>query len=298
MEEALMEVVPITKAIGAEIRGIDLSNKPDAATMAAIQQAWADHLVLLFRGQHLSDPQLVEFSRNFGNLDMAPPNEAANKQGGAYVADMREISVISNVVEKGVAIGALGALESEWHTDMSYNPIPPDASLLYSLEVPPSGGDTGFANMYLAYETLPADLRQALRGRECIHDATYTSAGGLRKGNKEVTDVREAPGARHPMVRTHPVTGRNALFLGRRRNAYIIGLPVEESERILDAVWAHARKPEFAFSHQWRVGDLLLWDNRCAMHRRDAFDNSARRIMHRTQVKGTKPFSREDARAA
>ena len=293
-----MEVVPLSKTIGAEIRGIDLSKAPDAATMEAIKKAWADHLVLLFRGQKLTDPQLVAFSRNFGDLDQAPPNEAANKKGGAYVADIREISVISNVVENGVAIGALGALESEWHTDMSYNPVPPDASLLYSIEIPPSGGDTGFANMYRAYETLSDDLKRAIEGKTCIHDATYTSAGGLRKGNKEVTDVREAPGARHPMVRTHPVTGRNALFLGRRRNAYIIGLPVAESERILDAVWAHARKPEFAFSHQWKIGDLLLWDNRCAMHRRDAFDNSARRIMHRTQVKGSAPFYRENARAA
>lgn len=295
----MIQVIPISKAIGAEIRGLDLSKKPDAATMQAIKQAWADHLILLFRGQQLSDPQLVEFSRNFGELDKAPPNEAANKSGGAYVPDMQEISVISNVVENGVQIGALGALESEWHTDMSYNPVPPDASLLYSLEVPPSGGETGFANMYLAYETLAEDLKQAIRDRHCIHDATYTSAGGLRKGSKEVTDIREAPGARHPMVRTHPVTGRNALFLGRRRNAYIIGLSVEESERVLDALWAHATKQEFSFSHQWRVGDLLLWDNRCAMHRRDAFDNSARRIMHRTQVKGTKPFFRdEDTQAA
>lgn len=294
-----MEVVPISNAIGAEIRGVDLSTNPGGSTMDAIKQAWADHLVLLFRDQRLSDPQLVAFSRNFGDLDQAPPNEAANKKGGAYVPDMREITVISNVTENGVKIGALGALESEWHTDMSYNPIPPDASLLYSIEVPPSGGDTGFANMYLAYETLPADLKQAIQGRECIHDATYTSAGDLRKGSNPVTDVREAPGARHPMVRTHPVTGRDALFIGRRRNAYIIGMTVDESERILDALWAHASKPQFAFAHRWRVGDLLLWDNRCAMHRRDAFDDSARRIMHRTQVKGSKPVHRQgDARAA
>jgi taurine dioxygenase len=136
----------------------------------------------------------------------------------------------------------LGAYESIWHTDMSYNPEPPSAS---ALEVPPAGGDTGFANMYLAYETLPPELRRQVEGRKCRHDSSYNSAGELRRGFKEVTDPREAPGAEHPIVRTHPVTGRKALFLGRRRNAYIPGLALEESERLLDALWAHATQDAF-----------------------------------------------------
>jgi taurine dioxygenase len=152
--------------------------------------------------------------------------------------------VISNIIENGKAIGALGAYESIWHTDMSYNPEPPAASALYTLEVPQSGGDTGFANIYRACETLPDGLRRRVEGRLCRYDATYNSAGELRRGFREVTDPRRAPGADHPIIRTHPATGRKALFLGRRRNAYIQGLEFEDSEQLLDALWAHATRPE------------------------------------------------------
>jgi taurine dioxygenase len=173
---------------------------------------------------------------------------------------------------------------------MSYNPEPPSASALFAIEVPPAGGDTGFANMYLAYETLPDELRRQVEGRLCRHDSTYNSAGELRRGFKEVTDPREAPGADHPIVRTHPVTGRKALFLGRRRNAYIQGLDLNDSERLLDALWAHAIRPELTWYQQWRVGDLVMWDNRCVMHRRDEFDPNSRRLMHRSQIKGNRPY--------
>jgi taurine dioxygenase len=199
------------------------------------------------------------------------------------------VMVISNVIENGVAIGQLGAYEAIWHTDMSYIPEPPMASALYSLEVPTSGGDTGFCNMYLALETLPADLRRAIDGKVCRHDASRNSAGELRRGFVDAADASQTIGAEHPIVRTHPATGRKALFLGRRRNAYIPGLPLADSEGLLDALWAHATKDEFTWYQQWRVGDLILWDNRCVMHRRDAFDPNARRVMHRTQIKGDRP---------
>jgi len=197
--------------------------------------------------------------------------------------------VISNVEVNGMPIGALGAGEAEWHTDMSYTPVPPSASLLYALEVPREGGDTSFCNMYRAYEDLDPAVRARIEQGRTTHDSTYTSAGGLRKGGRPVTDVREAPGARHPLVRIHPVTGRRALFLGRRRNGYIEGLPIAESEQLLDLLWAHSTQPQYTFSHHWRKGDLLLWDNRCVMHRRDPFDPNTRRVMHRTQVKGDVP---------
>jgi taurine dioxygenase len=173
---------------------------------------------------------------------------------------------------------------------MSYNEKTPIGSLLYALEVPPAGGDTGFSNMYAAFETLPAELKRAIIGRSCKHDSSRTSVGDLRKGFKDVTDPREAPGAVHPIVRTHPATRRNALFLGRRRNACIVGLPLDESEDLLNRLWAHASRPELAWYQQWKVGDLVMWDNRCAMHRRDAFDPASRRLMHRTQIKGDRPF--------
>ena len=163
-------------------------------------------------------------------------------------------------------------------------------SALFALEVPPAGGDTGFANMYLAFDTLPEDLRRQVEGRLCRHDSSRNSAGELSRGHSEVTDPRAAPGANHPIIRTHPLTSRKALFLGRRRNAYIQGLSLAESEALLDELWAHATRDEFSWYQQWRAGDLILWDNRCVMHRRDAFDPAARRVMHRTQIKGDRPY--------
>jgi taurine dioxygenase len=195
------------------------------------------------------------------------------------------VNVISNIKQDGVPIGGLGDGEAIWHADMTYVDTPPMAAMLYALEVPPSGGDTYWASLVLAYETLPAELRQRIEGRSAVHDATYNSAGHLRKGYQELSDPRQAPGARHPLVRAHPETGRKCLFLGRRRNSSIVGLEPAESERLLDALWAHATQPQFTFRQQWRVGDVLVWDNRCTLHRRDAFDPGVRRLMHRTQIK-------------
>jgi taurine dioxygenase len=169
---------------------------------------------------------------------------------------------------------------------MTYVDVPPKAAMLHSLEVPPVGGNTYFANMFAAYETLPADLKKVAEGKIAVHDASTNSAGMLRKGYKTVTDVREAVGAQHPLVRTEPKTGRKALFLGRRPNAYVLGLDVAESEALLDALWAHATQPRFAMCHEWKVGDLLMWNNLSVLHRRDPFDPKARRIMHRSQIKG------------
>ncbi len=297
LEGQRVAVRPTGAALGADIEGVDLARDLAPATIDAIKQAWSDHLVLRFRGQHLDDDRLMRFSAQFGELDYAPVIAAArvkirgeDRYVDAAEEGRRYISVISNIVENGVAIGALGAYEAIWHTDMSYNAEPPIGSALYALEVPPAGGDTGFANMYLAYDTLPAALRHQVEGRLCRHDSSRNSAGELRRGGAEVTDPRQAPGADHPIVRTHPVTGHKALFLGRRRNAYVHGLTLDDSEGLLDALWAHATGPELTWYQQWRVGDLVLWDNRCVMHRRDEFDPASRRLMHRSQIKGDRPF--------
>jgi taurine dioxygenase len=264
------------------------------AGFRAIEAAWHQHLVLRFRSQRLDDSGLLAFARRFGDLDQAPIHAMADADHDPYP----EITVMSNIKVDGKPIGNLGHYEAEWHTDMSYNEKPPIGSLLYSLEVPPAGGDTGFSNMYLAFETLPAELKRAISDKSCRHDSSRNSVGDLRKGFKDVTDPREAPGAVHPIVRTHPATRRSALFLGRRRNAYINGLPLAESEDLLNRLWAHAGKPEFAWYQKWSVGDLIMWDNRCVMHRRDAFDPASRRLMHRTQIKGDKPFFDPATRAA
>jgi taurine dioxygenase len=162
--------------------------------------------------------------------------------------------------------------------------------MLYGIEIPAEGGETGFVNMYLALETLPGELRKAIEGRRLKHDATYNSAGVLRRGFQPTNDVRAAPGPWHPIVRTHPQSGHDALYLGRRPNAYIEGLSIEDSEALLNALWVHATRPQVAWHHTWRRGDILIWDNRCVMHHRNPFDPAARRVMHRVQCKGERPF--------
>jgi taurine dioxygenase len=293
-EKKRVTVVATGAALGADIRGVDLMQPLTDAGFRAIEAAWHQYLVLRFRSQRLDDSGLLAFARRFGDLDQAPIHAMADADHDPYP----EITVMSNIKVDGKPIGNLGHYEAEWHTDMSYNEKPPIGSLLYSLEVPPAGGDTGFSNMYLAFETLPAELKRAISDKSCRHDSSRNSVGDLRKGFKDVTDPREAPGAVHPIVRTHPATRRSALFLGRRRNAYINGLPLAESEDLLNRLWAHAGKPEFAWYQKWSVGDLIMWDNRCAMHRRDAFDPASRRLMHRTQIKGDKPFFDPATRAA
>src|SRR3954447_4168590 len=233
MERQSVKVRPTGDALAADIAEIDLSEPLDPETLAAIKEAWAENLVLRFRAQPLSDADLMRLSRHFGDLDWAPIAAARVKVPGEdrYVEVAPEgrqyVMVISNVVEDGQPIGQLGAYEAIWHTDMSYVDEPPSASALYSLEVPPSGGNTGFCNMYLAYDTLPAGLRQRIEGRLCRHDASRNSAGELRRGFADAPDPTRTVGAEHPIVRTHPMTGRKALFLGRRRNAYIVGLPLD-----------------------------------------------------------------------
>jgi taurine dioxygenase len=278
-------VVPTGAAIGADVVGVDLSKPLSQETFRQIEDAWHTHLVLRFRGQKLDDPALLAFGQRFGELDSAPIHA-----GKDVVNPFPQITVMSNIKVDGKPIGNLGHYEAVWHTDMSYNDLAPIGSLLYSIEIPPVGGNTGFSNMYKAWDTLPAALKKQALGRFCRHDSSRNSAGELRKGFSEVTDPRDAPGAMHPLVRTHEKTHRNCLFLGRRQSAYIIGLPLDESEDLLNQLWAHATKAEFEWYQVWKVGDLVMWDNRCAMHRRDAFDPESRRLMHRTQIKGGKPF--------
>jgi taurine dioxygenase len=280
-----LQIVPTGAALGAEITGADLRFLSERE-FAQIHRAWIENLVLLFRGQKLTDDDLIGFSRRFGALDWAPVQET----GRRFVEGKPEIYVVSNVTENGVPIGSLGSGEAVWHTDMSYISDPPKASMLYALEIPPRGGDTGFVNMYRAYEALPEKLRQRIEGLKLKHDGTYNSGGYLRQGVEAVDDPVNSVGAVHPLVCRHPESGRRALYLGRRRNAYIVGLPLSESEALLDEVWSYATRDELTWYNQWRVGDLVMWDNRCTMHRRDSFDAGDRRIMHRTQIKGeTRP---------
>jgi taurine dioxygenase len=285
--ESVPLVVPTGSGLAAEIRGVDLSRVGDDV-FSAIRRAWLDNLVVLFRDQDLTDAELIAFSRRFGELDLAPVQEA----GPRFVDGMPELYVVSNVMKDGEPIGSLGYGEAVWHTDMSYLPEPPMASMLYALEVPPTGGNTEFVNMYSVYEALPDELKRRVGGLRIKHDGTYNSGGYVRQGVTPTDDPRESAGAFHPLVCIHPETRRRMLYLGRRRNAYIEGFDLAKSEALLDELWRYTERPEFAWHNVWQVGDLVLWDNRCTMHRRDPFDSAARRVMHRTQIKGqTRPSS-------
>lgn len=274
------ETIRLAPALGAEIRGLDLSRPLADHTVKALRRAWVDHQVLLFRNQALDDDALSVFSRHFGALDTVPGWEPFSPEGHP------EVLIISNVQEDGTAIGVLGDGEASWHTDMSYMDLPPPGSILYSLEVPAHGGDTCFMSMHAALEAMPTDLRGAIDGKLLNHDSSHDSAGNLRSNHQPFRDVSEAPGARHPIIRKHPESGRAALFLGRRLHAWVVGESIAESEALLDRIWEHCTREEFTYRHRWQPGDLLMWDNRSTMHRRDPFDAGTRRIMHRTQLKG------------
>src|ERR1700720_4165929 len=232
-----MRVQSTGAALGAEVKGIDL-RAIDTEAFAAIHRAWLDYHVLLVGGQTLTDEDLVAFSRRFGDLDEAPIQET----GQRFVEGHREIYVISNVVQDGVAIGSLGSAEAVWHTDMSYLAEPPKASVLYALEVPPLGGDTSFCSMCAAWEALPAQLQRRIEGLRVKHDGTYNSGGYTRQGVTPTNDPRTSPGAFHPLGSVHPETGRRSLYLGRRRPAPIEGLSPDDSSALLDEIWTQATR--------------------------------------------------------
>ena len=262
------EVIPLDAPLGAEIRGLDVSQPLSSETVDGAEGG----LGQAPRPRHARpEPErrpAPGLTHNFGELDPPGPNP----YGEAFLPDYPDINVISNVVENGRHIGNLGDGEAVWHADMTYIDVPPKAAILHSLEVPEAQGDTYFADMFAAYEALPDDLKQAVEGKIAIHDSAHNSAGMLRKGYEELTDVTQTPGARHPLVRTEPGTGRKALFLGRRPHAYILGMEVAESDALLDRLWAHIEDPKFAMRHRWQVGDVLMWRNLAVLHRRDAFD--------------------------
>ena len=278
-----MQCVPFASAsFGADIFDVDISSVPDAE-FSEIYAAWLDRAVLRIRGQRLEDDALMRFARRFGPLEHRPmgwiTREEREKAPSPYLA------TISNVVVDGRPIGGLGAADAAWHTDMSYIEHPPTASILYAVEIPEEGGATHFCNMIGALRSLPQNLERRVRRARLKHDAAHDSVGKLRRGHHDVDDPRDAPGACHPMVLCHPETGVDALYLGRRQDAYVEGLGLAESEAFLDAVWCYVALEGDTWTQEWEVGDVLVWDNRSVMHRRAAFDPAARRLMRRAQVR-------------
>lgn len=277
-----MEILKSGLTLGAEIIGVDLGKELEQEKISEINKAWDENLVLVFKNQNLTDPDLIKFSKNFGELDLPAPNPYGIK----FSKDYPEINVISNVKKEGKPTGILGDGEATWHSDMTYQDIPPKAGILYSLEVPENQGDTHFANMVAAYEDMPNELKQKIEGKILIHDAAHNSAGQLRKGFDEVSDPSKTPGAKHPIVFKDPNTNKKSLFLGRRPHAYIVGMKVEESERLLDQIWSHATNDKYTWTQKWKANEVLMWKNLFVLHKRDSFDPNTRRVMHRTQVTG------------
>ena len=290
-----LELHPLSDVIGVEIRGVDLREKLNAATVHAIQHAWLEHCVIVIRNQSLSDGDLVRFSRNFGELAMSPNMAWQPEEGRVHP----EIFVISNVVENGHPIGFLGDTEVDWHTDLCHTVLPPKATTLHAREIPEDGsGDTGYMNMYAMLEALPSGLRRGIDGLQLKHEAGHTLQGEVRLGLDEgkVRSIEDAPGPVHPLVRTHPETDRKAIYLGRQYNgeyraACVIGMSRPESDSLLDEIWESVRLEAHVWYHHWQVGDVIMWDNRCVMHRRGPFDSKMRRILYRTQIEDTeRPF--------
>ena len=289
-----IEIEPIRGALGADVRGIDLRGLDDR-TFRLLYDAYLDHLVLRFRDQALDPEDLVALARRWGTIEMPP--SPAERSGHHHYDGPPEITVVSNVRKDGVPIGELGDGEVMWHSDYSFKEVPASMRVLHARELPPpgQGATTQFLNTYAAWDHLPVALRQRIHGRTIKHDTAYDSTMKLRRGARAVEDVRHSPGPVHPIVSTHVETGHNTLFLGRRPRHYVTGLPVEESDALLDELWAHTVRDGYVIEHEWRLNDVILWDNRCTLHRRGAFDSGARRVLLAAQCKGQRPVEAPDA---
>jgi taurine dioxygenase len=277
MPQPAFSVRPLSPALGAEIVGVPLNQNVDARTFVQIRDAWHEHLVILLRDQELSEDDQVRFAEKFG-----PPAVIHTKQ---FVRNHPAVMLISNIREDGKPIGALPDGEMHFHTDQCHQERPAMASMLYAIEVPRAGGNTLFANGYKAYETLPDAIKARIAGRKALNAYDFDTAA-MKRGTRLAEGV---PSYLHPVVRTHPATGRKALYVNRLMTVRIEGLPEHESDELLDTLFAHQERREFVYEHVWRPGDVLMWDNRCTLHARTDFSPDERRLMRRVTILGEKP---------
>jgi taurine dioxygenase len=308
---ARLDVVPTAAALGAEVRGVDLRTLDDAA-FKALHEAWLHHIVLVFRGQSLTAGDLVTLVRRFGTpvsssgLHKEQARDAHSHIRAAAVSERAgnellnlppEVTVVSNVKQDGKHVGILGDGEVVWHADFSFKERPTAARMLVAMEVPARelGGNTFFMNCYAAYDALPAEMKRRVSGMTIKQADIVDTSMNLRPGMSLGMDIRTVPGPSHPVISTHPETGHNLLFLGRRHGSYVNGCSLAESEALLDQLWAHATQPRFWYEHRWSTGDVVVWDNRAALHRRDAFDSASRRVLYAAQVEGHRPCEAPDA---
>lgn len=280
-----LEVRPLSEALGAEIIGLDLSKPLDDATFAAVHRAHLEHLVLVFRGQDLTPQQQIDFSRRFGPLDQHPADDAV-------LPDHPEILLVSTKRENGEYIGIPDG-GPMWHSDLAYREKPALGSMLYAVELPNHGGNTSFANMYKAYDALPLYLKEAVEGRRGLFLAGRANAKRSFKRTLSQAQKDRTPPAVHPVVRTHPETGRKCIFANAQHTVAVEGMDAAESDAVLSEIFAHCARPEFVYGHAWQPGDLTFWDNRCVLHIADhaRLDDPAYiRHMHRTTIQGDAAF--------
>jgi taurine dioxygenase len=276
---AALQFVPLTKHIGCEVKGVDLRNPVSPADASAIYQAWLDHAVLLFRGQSLTQEDLIRVTGHFG--EFASLGRPAHTLPKGFSKILPNIMLISNIRENGETIGALPDGEMMFHHDTIHRDEPHKATLLYSVEIPTYGGDTLFASGTAAYETLDPAMKKKLEGLKAVNYYVYNS---VTRNDKQAVDATSQ--AVHPVVRTHEETKRKALYINRLMSVRIEGMLEVESDALLKFLYDHSEKPEFVYSHVWNVGDLVVWDNRCSSHARTDFPSDQRRLLLRTTVKG------------
>jgi taurine dioxygenase len=278
-----LTVTPLSPACGAEIRGVDLTRELSEATVAAIKQAWAEHLVLVFRGQSITQEQQLRFAAYFGELgDRKQAPQALRERTEGIHQDHKKILLVTNIKVDGQPIGAFGDGEFWFHIDSGYTPRPYKYTFLHALELPSTGGHTLFSNMYRAYQAVPPALKERLRGKKALHIHEYKRS---EKADLSA-DISAIPHFHHPVFITHPDTGRKTLFVDRLMTARIEGVAPAESDAILEDLYEIGERREFIFEHVWRLGDFLMWDNRCTIHARTDFPKGERRLLRRCTVEG------------
>ena len=278
-----IEVVPMGGPCGAEIRGVDLSKRLSDEVVAQIQRAWNEHLVIFFRGQDVSQEQQLAFAARFGELGARKqaPDHLRAKTEGVLQLDPK-ILLVSNIKLDGVPIGAFGDGDMWYHIDSGYTSRPYRYTFLYGVELPSSGGDTLFANTYLAYEALPERLKKHLAGKKALHIHEYKRTAQVDVDG----DISDAPHWYHPVFITHPYTGRKALFVDRLMTARIQGLSKSESDELLAELYDIVERPGHVYAHKWALGDFIMWDNLATVHARADFPRGERRLMRRCTVEG------------
>ena len=277
----MLDVRPLSPAIGVEIRGVDLAEPLDGTAFARIRAAWEENCIALFRGQDLDELDQVRFAERLGALGTSV-NDHAPEKGGSHPA----ILYVSNVRVNGQVTGILPDGEMFFHSDTCYVEHPAMASMLYAMEIPARGGNTRYANGFRAYETLPVEIKRTLAGRRALNVYDYVGNPTLRA---EILPP-DAKQYAHPIFRTHAPTGRKSLYVNRLMTWSILGLPEDESRELLELLFDHQENPEFVYEHVWRPGDAILWDNRSCLHARTDFDPNERRRLRRVTVLGEKPY--------